>query len=239
VKHRPLHEDDDLVAVAKPAGVTVIPARNEAPEMALHHQLEAERGERLWVVHRLDRDTSGVVLFARNAAAHRALSMAFEARAVKKSYIAWTRGAPAADHGVITTPLHTARKGKMRPAVSGETDALPSATSYRVSVPVATTRLGPVARVELEPHTGRQHQIRVHMRSIGTPLLVDPLYAGCDAIAPDELGEASPPIVRLTLHAERIEFTHPTTEQRITIDAPLPSDLASLDAWLASRASAY
>jgi tRNA pseudouridine32 synthase/23S rRNA pseudouridine746 synthase len=229
LKHRPLYEDDDVVAVSKPPGVTVIPARNEPPEEALQHRLEAERGERLWVVHRLDRDTSGVVLFARNAAAHRALSMAFEARDVQKTYLAWTRSAPPADSGSITTALHTARKGKMRPALPDEPDSLASETAYRV-VMRAPTKLGVIACVELEPRTGRQHQIRVHLRSVGAPLLVDPIYGACDAIEPGALGDGSPGIARLTLHAARIEFRGTSGEQRV-VDAPLADDLGRLDGW--------
>jgi RluA family pseudouridine synthase len=229
-----LLEDADLVAVAKPAGLTVIPARDEPPADALRQQLEAARSEKLWVVHRLDRDTSGVVLFARNADAHRALSIAFEKRAVRKQYVAWTRGVLSGGAGVVGIALHTARKGKMRPARKGEAESLPSETAWRVTAQTQTD-LGPVARVEVEPHTGRQHQIRVHLRFLGTPLLVDPLYGACEAVSAGELGAGSPAITRLSLHASLIAFEHPTTHEAITINAPLADDLAALDAWLFAR----
>ncbi len=226
-----LYEDAALIAVLKPAGITVIPARNEPPEVCLTKQLEATRRERLWVVHRIDRDTSGVVLFARTAVAHRRLSMAFEGRDVEKRYLAFTHGVPMPEEGTIDLPLHAARKGRMRPALPGEPESLPSSSDYRV-LKQRETLLGPVALVEVRPRSGRQHQIRVHLRSKEAPLLVDPLYGKCEQIAADALGTGSPAVPRLTLHAQRITFRHPTDGEERTIDAPLPSDLAALDAWL-------
>lgn len=226
-----LYQDDALIAVNKPVGTTVIPARNEQPERSLWRSLEAARNERLWVVHRLDRDTSGVVVFARHASAHRALSLAFERRAVQKVYLAFTRGVPVPEQGTITVALHTARRGKMRPAREGESGALPSQTVYGVSL-VAPTEHGMVARVELRPRTGRQHQIRVHLRAIGTALLVDPLYGGMSELSQGSLGLESPGVARLTLHAMRLEIPHPSDHRSVTIDAPLPDDLAALNAWL-------
>src|SRR5437879_3044073 len=96
-----LYEDADLLAVDKPPGITVIPARDEPPEASLRRLLEDTRAQPLWVVHRLDRDTSGVVLFARNAETHRALSLLFENHEVRKQYIAWARGVMPATSGVI------------------------------------------------------------------------------------------------------------------------------------------
>lgn len=219
-----LYEDSDVLAIAKPAGIAVIPGRDETLEQSLQGRLQEARHERLWVVHRLDRDTSGVVLFARNAAAHRELSMAFERREVSKTYLAWVRGVPPPS-GIITTPLHTARKGKMRPALAGEDGSLPSETEYRVLYS-AETLLGPVACVEASPRTGRQHQIRVHLRSIDAPLLVDPFYGKCDVIEAGKLGDGSPEVGRLTLHAARIAWG------TIGVAGPLPRDLEQLDGWL-------
>jgi RluA family pseudouridine synthase len=224
-----LYEDADVVAVLKPAGIAVIPGRNERPEDALRTRIEAERHEPLWVVHRLDRDTSGVLLFARNEQSHRRLSMAFGSRQIAKTYLAWTRGVPSPGAGVVDVPLHSARKNKMRPAAPGEAGALPSRTEYR-ALQVTQSAVGAVARVEARPTTGRQHQIRVHLRSVGAPLLVDPLYGG-DAVPTDALGPGSPAMGRLTLHAASIAFAGPAGP--ILVTAPVPPDLAALDAWLA------
>jgi tRNA pseudouridine32 synthase/23S rRNA pseudouridine746 synthase len=228
-----LHADDALVAVAKPAGLTVIPDRTGDVEGCLHHRLERQLGERLWVVHRIDRDTSGVVVFGRTAAAHRTLSMAFEGRDVEKRYLAFTRGLLSPTEGVIDVPLHRARKGRMRPAAPDEPESLPSSSGYRVlrSRPAIG---GPVACVEVRPHTGRQHQIRVHLRSNGAPLLVDPLYGRCDRLDAGDLEANAPAVPRLTLHARGLSLPHPGGGGRLDLAAPLPDDLASLDAWLAA-----
>jgi tRNA pseudouridine32 synthase/23S rRNA pseudouridine746 synthase len=182
-------------------------------------------------VHRIDRDTSGVVLFARSAAAHRALSMAFEGREVEKRYLAFTRGVPSPVEGIVDVPLHRARKGRMRPAAPGELESLPSSSRYRVlrSRPASG---GPVACVEVRPHTGRQHQIRVHLRSLGAPLLVDPLYGRCDRLEADALGTDAPAVPRLTLHAHGLSLRQPGSGARLDLSAPLPDDLGALDVWL-------
>ena len=213
-----LVEAPGWLAVDKPPGVTVIPARAEDPGHSLWRTLERARGERLWVVHRIDRGTSGVALFARDAATHRALSTAFEARAVRKGYLALTRGIPAPLSGTIDLALHPARKGKTRPAAPGEAGALIAATDYVVFRRWETPE-GPVALVELFPRTGRQHQIRVHLRAIGAPLLVDPLYGS----PPPLLG-----LERLALHAATITFPDPATGAEVTVEAPLAPDLQAV-----------
>ena len=144
-----LYEDASMIAVSKPPGVVVIPARGEETGLCLQAALEASRGEKLWVVHRLDRDTSGVLLFARTAGEHRRLNGLFEGRQVQKRYLAWTRGAMPADEGVIDTPLHSARKGKMRPAAPNEEGALPSRTRYRVLRRWEGLKCGTLCAVEL------------------------------------------------------------------------------------------
>lgn len=213
-----LAETAGWIAADKPPGVTVIPGRGEDPDASLRRRLERQRGERFFVVHRLDRDTSGLVLFARDAVTHRALSIAFEEGRVEKTYLAITRGIPAPREGTIDRALHRARRGKMRPAAPHEADALEARTDYRVLKGWETPD-GPVALVELRPRTGRQHQIRVHLRSIDTPLFVDPLYAG---------GGSPPPPGRLTLHAARLFFVDPGTGERIELESPLPCDLVAL-----------
>jgi RluA family pseudouridine synthase len=213
-----LAETPGWLAVDKPPGLPVIPARSEDPDHSLWRALERARGERLWVVHRIDRGTSGVVLFARDAATHRAFSSAFERREIRKGYLALTRGVPEPLSGTIDLALHPARKGKMRPAAPGEAGALIAATEYAV-FRRWETREGPVALVELFPRTGRQHQIRVHLRALGTPLLVDRLYGSPLPV----LG-----LDRLALHAASIAFPDPATREAVAVEAPLAPDLAAL-----------
>ncbi|MBL8604566.1 MAG: RNA pseudouridine synthase [Myxococcales bacterium] len=229
----PLFEDPRWLVVNKAPGVVVIPARNEPVEAALHQALQSARGEKLWVVHRIDRDTSGVVVFARTAEAHRHLNGLLEARKVTKRYLAFTRGAPAMPDGGtrIHYALHTARKGKMRPAHKGEADSIEALTDFAVEATWATP-LGPVCRVAALPRTGRQHQIRVHFRAIECPLLVDPLYGGASSRSAAELGrEGDLLLSRLSLHAASFGFTDEDGAAR-HFEAPLAADLAALEACL-------
>ncbi len=232
-----LFEDAASIAVSKPAGMVVIPARAEEEALCLHASLQAARGERLWVVHRLDRDTSGVVLFARTADEHRRLNGLFEKREVHKRYVAWTRGAPPADEGVIDTALHTARKGKMRPAAVGEEGALPSRTRYRVTRRWEGLPGGTVCAIEALPETGRQHQIRVHLRSVNAPLVVDPVYGRASKVTRAELGDEGEGEVlgRLSLHAAQITWVS-STGASVTVEAPRPDDLVAWQAALEAAA---
>jgi RluA family pseudouridine synthase len=225
-----LHEDRDVVAVDKPAGLPVIPARSEDAAACLQHRLERQIGRRLWVVHRIDRDASGVVLFARNAEAHRALSLAFENRLMHKSYVAIVAGRLSPLAGRIEAALHAARKGKTRPAQPGEPGAQAAATDY------ATDRTWTIAgedvtRVTARPLTGRHHQIRVHLRFAGAPILFDPLYGR--GFGPKDL--ASSPASRLALHAARVDAPAPSSDGRLVVECPLPPDLAALVEWLDAR----
>lgn len=215
-----LHEDAELIAVAKPPGIPVIPARGEAPEDSLHARLERERGERLWIVHRIDRDTSGVVVFARTAEAHRDLSMAFEHRGVAKVYVAFAAGALV---GVtrIDLALHEARRGKARPATPGEPGAKAAVTDLTVERRWRHAA-DVIARVTCRPITGRHHQIRVHLRSVEAPIVADPLY-GKRTLRD---GYAAVPCPRLALHAASL------TACGRTFHAPLPDDLVAMEAWL-------
>jgi len=225
-----LYDDDALVVVDKPAGVAVIPAPHEDDGPCLRDRTAAALGTRVWVVHRLDRDTSGAVVFSRTAEAHRALSMAFEARVVDKHYEALVSGVPAPSSGSVDLALHEARRGKARPARPGEPGARPATTRY------ATARVWrhdtrAIARLTLSPATGRHHQIRVHLRAIGTPILGDALY-GSEA----SRGLADVPVPRLTLHAAAIDVPHPSSPgRRVAVSAPWPADLSSLSAWLDSH----
>jgi RluA family pseudouridine synthase len=218
-----LHEDEDIVAVAKPSGQAVIAARGEPGALCLQKQVESELHRRVWVVHRIDRDASGVVLFALNAETHRRLSLSFEHRQVVKTYAAFVAGAIDPPRGRVEVPLHAARRGKARPAVPGEPGALPSVTEY------ATRKAWTAAcLLDVHPLTGRHHQIRVHLRSLSAPILFDPLYGR--GFMPGALAGA--PCARLALHACRIDVPGPRGGGRLVVEAPLAEDLLALDEWL-------
>jgi RluA family pseudouridine synthase len=227
VELRVVYEDRDLVAFDKPAGVPVIPGRTADGPIALRQRAEAARGEPLWVVHRLDQDTSGVVVFARSADAHRALCAAFEARTVDKRYLALAFGdLPGAR--AVDLALVLARRGKARPALPGEVGAKTARTELTAR---ARWRLGDATVTWLEAHpiTGRHHQIRVHLRALEAPIVGDPLYGkrtlrGAFADAPP---------LRLALHAARL-----TLPGRPPIEAPWPAELAALTTWLTTHAEA-
>ncbi len=215
--------DPDYVVVDKPAGLAVIPDRDRGP--SLHAQLEAERGERLWICHRLDRETTGLVVFARTAAAHRALSLQFEHHAVGKSYVAIVVGHPAPPAGVIDAPLHPSRKSKMRLALPDEAGALPSSTRYE-TIATGAIAEAPLALLRLEPRTGRQHQLRVHLRSRAWPILFDALYGtGLQkpAIAAAEALVARP---RQLLHAATLAVELDGRPRAWS--APWPADLVAV-----------
>ncbi|HYN02723.1 MAG TPA: RluA family pseudouridine synthase [Vicinamibacteria bacterium] len=225
-----LHEDDDVVAVQKPSGEPVIPAREGSAQDCVQRRLERQLGRRLWVVHRIDKDASGVVVFALNAEAHRALSLAFEHRQVSKTYAAFVAGSIEPPQGRLDVPLHPARKGKTRPARPGEPGAQPAETEYATRNRW-TLAADFVSLLEAHPHTGRHHQIRVHLRAAGVPILFDPLYAR--GLTPEALAGA--PCTRLALHARRIDLPAPRGEGRLVIEAPLAPDLAALAEWLDAR----
>jgi tRNA pseudouridine32 synthase/23S rRNA pseudouridine746 synthase len=223
-----VHEDDDLVAVSKPSGEPVIAERGGSPEACLRRRLEAQLGGRLWVVHRIDREASGLVVFARHAEAHRALSLAFEQRRVLKTYAAFAGGVLEAEQDTIDLALHSARRGKARPARPGEPGRREATTEY--SVERRWRREGAaVSLLEVRPRTGRHHQIRVHLRSRDAPLLFDPLYGR--GLLPPGLDEA--PCRRLALHARRLVLPGPGRgESRLGLEAPPAADLEALRTWL-------
>ncbi len=207
-----------LVAVDKPAGLLVVPGRREAA--CVRTQLEASLGQPVWVVHRLDRDTTGVLLFALDAATHRAANLAFENGRVKKTYLALV--APALDaEGMVDAPLVPARRGRMRLARPGEVGK------------AARTRLLPLERyaeaglVQAEPLTGRTHQIRLHLGAVGSPLLVDPQYGRPQALTAAALGGSGDEVVlsRTPLHAARLVLEGDGGLPAVDVEAPLPDDM--------------
>jgi tRNA pseudouridine32 synthase/23S rRNA pseudouridine746 synthase len=204
-----LHEDEALLALDKPEGLASIPERDLAVP-CVQRLLEARRGERLWVVHRLDKEVSGVLLFARNAEAHRALSIAFERRLVEKSYTLVAHGRIEAPGGVIDRPLAQFGSGRMGVDMRR---GKPSQTHYTVE-----RRSGKFSLVEARPITGRRHQLRVHFYALGHPIVGDPRYG-------DLAIQAAFP--RLMLHARRLAVPHPSGE-RLTLEAPPPPSFAAL-----------
>jgi RluA family pseudouridine synthase len=223
-----LYEDEVLVAVNKASGEPVIAERGAAPRACLRRRLESELSQPLWVVHRIDRDASGLVVFARSAEVHRHLSMTFERRRAVKTYVAFAVAPLARAHGTIDVALHAARRGKTRPALPGEPGGQKAVTDYAVT---KTWHRGDAAihRLEVRPHTGRHHQIRVHLRSASAPLLFDPLYGR--RLQPPDLEEA--PCQRLALHALRLTLPSPRDgEGKVTLEAPLSPDLVDLETWL-------
>jgi tRNA pseudouridine32 synthase/23S rRNA pseudouridine746 synthase len=218
-----LFEDDSILAVDKPAGRLVIPGRGR-DEASLREELEARFG-RLWVVHRLDRGTTGVLLFARTAEAHRAANLAFDRGEPRKRYLAIVGGIPPPELR-IDLAIAPARRGKMRPARPGDPCGKKAATLVRLleRFPPRPWAGGPLALVEALPETGRTHQIRVHLAARGFPLAVDPDYGDEGPLrGPD--GEVL--LDRTPLHAARLELSHPTRGGALAIEAPLPADMAA------------
>lgn len=228
---RILFENDDLVAVDKPAGVMTHPdgvATDETVSdwFALRYPEAATVGElqtltdgtviaRPGVVHRLDRDTSGVLVLAKTPETHAFLKNAFQERTVHKTYLAFVYGVPKEKEGTIDMPIGRSRKDfRLRSAQPKAKGRLREAvTKYRI---VGET--GTHALLEIEPLTGRTHQIRVHLKAIHHPVVCDPLYAPKHAC---DLGFS-----RLALHAAKLDLPLPSGE-RLVIESPLPPELAS------------
>lgn len=224
-----LYQDDDMLMVNKPAGILVIPDRFNSDLPSLNRLLESKLGQRIWVVHRLDRDTSGVMCFAKNEETHRYLSQLFEAHDVGKFYAGIVMGRVIPEEGRIEAPIieHPTQKGKMTTARKGKA----SITDYKVVEQWALHSL-----VQFQIHTGRTHQIRVHMQSIGHPIVCDELYGDgkpflLSAIKKkfklSEKEETERPLMsRLGLHAYRL-MLHKPDGTLVDVEAPLPKDMAA------------
>jgi len=225
---RVLHEDDELVVIDKASGLTVHPGAGQragtlANALAWHLRDLPELGgsDRPGIVHRLDKETSGVMVVARTEAAQRALSAAFAAREVAKVYVACVHGGPADAEGSIDAAIGRAthHRTKMAVRTSGGREAQTAWTVER--------RLPRHALLHCRPRTGRTHQIRVHLAYLGHPIVGDKTYG-----RPGAAGEDLAP--RLLLHAWRLAFRHPGTGETVSFEAPLPQDLrTALDALAA------
>jgi tRNA pseudouridine32 synthase/23S rRNA pseudouridine746 synthase len=198
-----VHADDAVVVADKPAGLLTVPGRGEDKADCLIARLERQfPGIRL--VHRLDRDTSGLVVFALTPQAQAHLGRQFEARAVDKRYVARVWGVPEGGKGRVDLPLTVDWPNRPKQKVCHETGR-PAVTDWRL-----LAAEGETARVQLKPRTGRSHQLRVHMAELGHPILGDSLYA--EGAARD--------FPRLMLHAERLGFAHPETGVRLAFRVP-------------------
>jgi RluA family pseudouridine synthase len=216
-----LAQGEGWVAVDKPSGLAVIPGRGEEQGPSLREQLEAQLGRQVWVVHRLDRDTTGVLMLALSAQVHRALSVAFESGQVRKRYLALVEGRWEAPR-LVEAALVPARRGRMRVARPGE----PGKASRTRIRPVEV--FSQASLVEAEPLTGRTHQIRVHLQHSGHPLLVDHQYGRPEPLTAARLGGAGEEVVlaRTPLHAARLAWPALPGVEAQAVESPLPADMA-------------
>ena len=217
-----LYQDDDMLMVNKPAGILVIPDRFNSDLPSLNRLLESKLGHRIWVVHRLDRDTSGVMCFAKNEEMHRYLSQLFEAHDVGKFYAGIVMGRVLPEEGRIEAAIieHPTQKGKMTTARKGKA----SVTDYKVVEQWALHSL-----VQFQIHTGRTHQIRVHMTHIGHPLVGDQTYSNTRRRKlPEPYASAVRDFRRQALHAVELHFISPKTNEMLQFGADLPQDMREL-----------
>jgi len=224
-----LYEDADLLAIDKPAGMVVHPApgaRRGTVVNALVHRLGELAGvgrpDRPGIVHRLDRDTSGVLLVARTAAALEALARQFRARTIEKVYLAVVRGHPGAASGTIDRAIGRHPRERKRMSVHSRRGRA-AVTRW-----TALERLAGATLVRLEPETGRTHQLRVHLAALGHPIVGDRVYGARRA------GRLDTPLAfpRQALHAAEIRFDHPSRGTRVVVRSGLPRDLQELLATL-------
>lgn len=219
-----LHEDDAVIVLDKPAGLVVHPAagnwRGTLLNGLLFHNPAVASLPRGGIVHRLDKDTSGVMVAAKTEAAQLSLVRQLQARTMKRLYVALVRGHIPKD-GSVNAPIgrHPYQRTRMA-VVKEDQPGKPAITHYRVLERFAFHTL-----VECRLETGRTHQIRVHMQSIGFPLEGDPVYGPAMTGIDDNVRTAIRAFGRQALHARRLSFAHPTTGAESTFDAPLPADM--------------
>ncbi len=226
-------ENDELVAVNKPSGMLTLPDRHDGELQSLRGLLQAKYGH-IFVIHRLDKDTSGVIVFAKDEVTHKYMSQLFEGRSIEKIYLGLVHGNPEPPSGSIHEAIseHPAKNGTMVIHHKGKA----SHTDYEV-----VDNLGKFSLVSFNIHTGRTHQIRVHSKFLGHPIACDPLYGDGKPVLVSSFKkkfklskkeeEEKPILARLALHAHRISFTD-AHGQALSIEAPLAKDMRALIAQL-------
>ena len=222
-----LHQDEDILVVDKPAGLVVHPAAGHRDGTLVNGLLaldpKLEQLPRAGIVHRLDKDTTGVMVVARSARAHRWLVEELQARRVSREYVALARGVVTAGRSIETG---IARHPEQRTRMAVREDGKPAVTHFTV-----TRKFGHYSLLRVKLETGRTHQIRVHMAHIRYPLLGDPLYGGRERIPAGidaELAASIRAFGRQALHAERLAFEHPASHREVAFEAPLPEDFRNL-----------
>ncbi len=205
-----IHADNYILVLDKPAGIPVLADGWEKDSPYLVKILEEEFGK-IWIIHRLDKITSGVMVFAREAESHRALNMQFENHEVEKVYHALVEGNPNWEERTAKHPLRVNVGHKHRTVVD-DRDGKPSETRFRLRELYQSSAL-----IEAMPKTGRTHQVRVHSKAVGHPLVGDILYGAAESNI----------IARPALHAWSLTFTHPITNERLTFTAEYPQDFAT------------
>ncbi len=225
-----IFEDENYAVVDKPAGLVVHPGIGNK-EHTLVHALIHHFGESLsnsggsdrpGIVHRLDKDTSGLIIIAKNNETHRLLSKQFEAKTIKKTYLALLEGHLNPEKGTIEAPLNRSRSNRQKISISNRKGSRNALTHYQVQK--YFTLPTPCCLAEIQIETGRTHQIRVHFQGIAHSVLGDETYGRPKANAPlQELG-----LNRQFLHAAELSFISPTTKKQVTYKSPLPKDLADV-----------
>jgi 23S rRNA pseudouridine1911/1915/1917 synthase len=229
-----LFEDDDLVIIDKPAGIVVHPAAGHSDRTLVNallfhvRNLSGIDGEvRPGIVHRLDKDTSGLMVIAKNDAAHRKLAVEWGTDRVRKEYLAIVYGTPKQQRATIEAPIgRDPRNRKRMSVVAGGRSAV---TEYAIEQPLRHASL-----LRLRLRSGRTHQIRVHLKHLGHPIIGDPLYSGPQwrGIPDKRLQKAIAAFPRQALHAARLTIPHPRTGKQMTFESPLPEDMQVLLAAL-------
>lgn len=224
-----IFENDDFIAINKEAGMLTIPDRHDETQLSLYKILNYQYGK-IFIVHRLDRDTSGLVLFAKNEATHKYLSQLFEKRNIEKNYLGFIRGSLHENKGMVNEPIaeHPSRKGAMVINKKGKS----SLTEYEV-----LQDFGIYSLVKFNIQSGRTHQIRVHMKSLGHPIACDAIYGDGKPILLSSFKkkfklsqhdeEERPLVNRLALHSYQLKFKDAKEIEHL-LEASLPKDMKAL-----------